>query len=65
VNDWLNFVVPRRAVGLYILYHCQQQFLLAGFMVVFSGALPSLFLHSILFVWGDYVFYKNINKMLK
>ena len=65
MNDWLTFAVPRRAVGLYIFYLIQQQLFLVGFMVLFTGTIPSLFMHQCLFILGDYTFYKNVHKMLK
>jgi hypothetical protein len=65
VDDWLTYAVPRRAIAIWILYILQQQFLLVGFMIVFTGAFPPLILHTILFVLGDYMFYKNLEKLLK
>ncbi len=42
-----------------------QQIFLVGFMMIFAGVMPSIFLMACLFIGGDYTFYKNLEKMLK
>tara|TARA_Y100000592_G_scaffold14583_2_gene20801 strand:+ start:6246 stop:6449 length:204 start_codon:yes stop_codon:yes gene_type:complete len=65
MNDFLTYAVPKKAVGIYIFFHTLQQFFLVVFLYAFTGLFPSLFLHTILFLYGDYTFYKNADKMLK
>ena len=65
MTDYLSYAVPPRLVKAYIVYHIQQQIFLVGFMMIFAGVMPSTFLMLLLFIGGDYTFYKNVEKMLK
>ena len=65
MTDYLSYAVPPRVVKAYIFYHMQQQIFLVGFLMIFAGVMPSTFLMLLLFIGGDYTFYKNVEKMLK